>query len=171
MQGEIDRGFRNRVAPGLRMAVAAVLLLAGCSTNRVPLIRLYGTGPETGVERQLRQNARKWLGVPYRYGGDSRRGIDCSALVARLYDATFDVRLPRTVRRQMAAGQPVGKRPLAPGDIVFFKTGFRNIHVGVYLGRGEFVHASSRKGVIVSSIFNQYWRRHYLAARRVVAER
>ncbi len=161
---------RYRIALCWRVA-AAVLLLAGCSTQRVPVIRLYDTGPVAGIEKRLRNNARKWLGVPYRYGGDSRRGIDCSALVARLYDTTFDVGLPRTVRRQMAVGRPVGSRPLAPGDIVFFKIGLGNIHAGVYLGRGEFVHASSRKGVIISSLNNRYWRRHYLAARRVIAVR
>jgi cell wall-associated NlpC family hydrolase len=159
--------FWDRIALWWWMA-AAVLLLASCSTNRLPIINLYDAGPVTGVEKQLRRNAGKWLGVPYRYGGQDRRGIDCSALIAKIYDAAFDVRLPRTTRQQMKVGRPVGHRPLTAGDIVFFSTGISGIHAGVYLGRGEFVHASSRKGVTVSSLNTRYWRRHYLAARRLI---
>ena len=151
------------------VAAVVVLLLAACSANRLPVVHLYEQGSVSGVEKQLRRIAGKWVGVPYRYGGQGRRGIDCSALVAKIYDATFHFQLPRTVRKQMKVGRPVGNQPLAAGDIVFFNTGVFGVHSGIYLGRGEFVHASSRKGVTVSNINNRYWLRHYLAARRVIA--
>lgn len=144
-----------------------LLFVAACSTDWAPIINVYDIGPVSSTEKQLRRNAEKWQGVPYCYGGDSRRGIDCSALVAKIYASTFDVRLPRTVRRQMALGHPVGRRPLEAGDIVFFNAGVYGLHAGIYLGRGEFVHASSRRGVTISNIGTRYWRRHYRTARRL----
>ena len=171
--GEHRQAFPQRQLTLRWMAAAAamvvLLFMESCSTNRPPIIDSYGLRPVSGVEKQLRRNAEKWQGVPYRYGGDSRRGIDCSALVAKIYAATFDVALPRTVQRQMTVGYSVDRQPLAAGDIVFFDAGGYGPHAGIYLGRGEFIHASSRKGVIVSNINTQYWRRHYVTARRLPA--
>ena len=151
------------------LAAVLLLLVSACTTHRMPPVVVDATGPVSWVERQLRHSAAQWVGVPYRYGGQGPRGIDCSALVARIYAAAFQLQLPRTVRRQLQVGRPVGRGPLAPGDIVFFRGGIWDIHAGIYLGRGEFVHASTRRGVTVSNINTRYWRRHYLAARRLIA--
>jgi len=107
---------------------------------------------------------RPYLGAPYRYGGTGEGGFDCSGLVLRVY-AGLGVRLPRTARGQYAALPPA--RGLRPGDLVFFSfSGKRIDHVGIYLGRGRFVHASDR-GVVIEALDLPWYRRAYRGARRV----
>jgi cell wall-associated NlpC family hydrolase len=87
--------------------------------------------------------AKTFLGVPYRWGGATMRGIDCSAFVKKVYEI-FGVALPRTAQEQSCVGRPIGKDELEEGDLVFFQTQrARRTHVGIYIGNGEFVHASS----------------------------
>ena len=117
----------------------------------------------------LRDEAPRWIGIPYRWGGTSRRGIDCSAFVQQYMRATLDVDLPRTTATQRYRGVHVAKSDLVPGDLVFFRRrGTR--HVGVFLGDGEFIHASSSRGVTISKMSNSYWNRHYWMSRRVLPE-
>lgn len=122
------------------------------------------------VETDLRTEAGSWEGVPHRWGGTSRRGIDCSGLTQVLYARTLGLDLPRDTDGQARTGDRVRKRTLQPGDLVFFKTGRKTRHVGVYLSDGEFVHASSSSGVMVSSLSEAYWRRTWWHARRVLPE-
>jgi cell wall-associated NlpC family hydrolase len=98
----------------------------------------------------------------------SRRGIDCSGLVVVVYDALFDLQLPRTTADLIHAGQGVKKKNLTSGDLIFFKPEHKKRHVGIYLGRGEFAHASSSKGVMISRLDNTYWGRYYVTGRRVL---
>jgi len=113
----------------------------------------------------LWQVARQWVGVPYRYGGTSDKGIDCSALAQQILQS-FGISIPRTVAQQLAWGNPVAKDAVQPGDLLFFAFRHKPSHVGVYLGREFFVHASSSAGVIISSLRNVYYYRHWVAARR-----
>ncbi|MEA3291056.1 MAG: NlpC/P60 family protein [Pseudomonadota bacterium] len=108
-----------------------------------------------------------WRGTPYRYGGESRRGMDCSAFVSRAYQDVYGHALPRTTRHQARTGSHVATRKLQPGDLVFFRTGRDSRHVGIYVEKGEFIHASQSKGVTRSSLNNSYWKRHYWRARRI----
>ena len=117
----------------------------------------------------LRLEGQSWLGIPYRWGGTTRRGIDCSAFVQQYMRSVLDVELPRTTATQRYRGVHVAKADLIPGDLVFFRRrGTR--HVGVYLGDGEFIHASSSRGVTVSTMTSGYWSRYYWMSRRVVEE-
>ena len=117
----------------------------------------------------LREEAPRWIGIPYRWGGTTRRGIDCSSFVQQYVRATMDISLPRTTATQRYEGVHVAKADLVPGDLVFFRRrGTR--HVGVYLGDGDFIHASSSRGVTISKMSNSYWRRHYWMSRRVLPE-
>lgn len=100
-------------------------------------------------------------------GGNSRKGIDCSAYMQRVFQDEFAVSLPRSTGEQMKLGSRVAKSQLHTGDLVFFKTSSRQRHVGVYIGEGEFVHASTSMGVTVSSLDNQYWGARYELARRI----
>lgn len=109
---------------------------------------------------------REWQGTPYRLGGNDRAGIDCSAYVARTF-RMLGVDLPRTTDEQSTRGRRVARDELGIGDLVFFKTGVNSRHVGVYLDRGEFMHASRQRGVMISSLHNRYWRAKFWQARRV----
>lgn len=125
-------------------------------------------GPVAEVAARLEAAALDWEGVPYRLGGTSRRGIDCSFYVRTLYSDLFAEDLPRTTREQVLRGTPVRKDALLPGDLVFFRTGRSTRHVGIYLGNGAFTHASSSQGVMTSRLDDAYWVRTYWTARRLL---
>jgi len=152
----------------------AILLVAGCGQKQV--IKDVGRGPhpggasfqDAGIEQQLRTEAARWRGTPHRMGGSDRRGVDCSGLVQQMYQDLFGIQLPRTARQQSARGLRVKRNELKPGDLVFFNPPGKKDHVGIYLGRGDFVHTSSKKGVTVSRIDSSYWKKYYWTARRIL---
>jgi peptidoglycan DL-endopeptidase LytE len=111
---------------------------------------------------------KTFLGAPYRLGGSTIKGIDCSAFVKRIYEI-FNIDLPRTVREQVRFGKKVDKEQLEAGDLVFFKTRRgNNGHVGIYIGNNEFVHASYRnKEVKVDSLNAPYFNQRFFRAVRV----
>lgn len=109
-----------------------------------------------------------FLGVPYRYGGISKQGIDCSGFTALIFSTAASCTLPRSTREQFRKGTTVHGR-LQFGDLVFFNTtGRRPSHVGIYLENGLFAHASIRDGVTLSSLESTYFRKRYIGARRIV---
>lgn len=112
-----------------------------------------------------------WEDTPYRYGGTSRSGIDCSALVQTAYAQLYGVRLPRTTSEQRKIGVRVSVRQLQTGDLLFFRPGRTPNHVGIYLGNGRFAHASSSRGVTLSALDNRYWLPRLVDARRVLQKR
>lgn len=135
--------------------------------NTKPLKR-WKNEEERGV---LVKVARSFSGAPYKYGGDSVRGLDCSAFVRKMYEI-FDVQLPRTAREQFQTGMKVDKGDLTTGDLVFFRTkrfAKEPTHVGIYIGDGNFIHASSvlKRGVKVDSLNEGYFDRTYTGAVRV----
>lgn len=108
---------------------------------------------------------QKWAGTRYRLGGTGAGGIDCSAFVQKTMSGAFNVHLPRSTAEQRYSGRSISKSDLRPGDLVFFR---KNHHVGVYIGDGKFVHASSSRGVTTSSLSESYWARNYTQSRRVL---
>lgn len=124
--------------------------------------------PPTVVREALMAQHQRWAGTPYRLGGTSEIGIDCSALVRNVYRDTFNIDLPRSTRGQVHEGRPIDRQELQAGDLVFFDPPGRYNHVGIYVGEGYFLHASTSKGVIISSLDNSYWRRYYWQARRAL---
>ncbi len=145
----------------LLVALLAAVIVAGCSAT--PPARV-----DSDVTASLMAQHRQWVGTPYRLGGDSRRGIDCSAYVQTLYRDVYRVRLPRSTEDQEDVGRRVSRDRLRPGDLVFFKTGWFKRHVGVYVSGGRFIHASESRGVTESSLASPYWSKHYWKARRVL---
>lgn len=117
------------------------------------------------IEQSVLDASQNWLGTPYRWGGDSRRGIDCSAFVRRIYREAFETELTRTTATQVHQGHYVRKNELKAGDLVFFRRGGTR-HVGIYLRDGDFVHASSSNGVKLSNLSEDYYTRYYWTARR-----
>ena len=120
------------------------------------------------IETLLRSESRDWIGTPHRMGGTGKNGIDCSGLVNNLYADLFQVSLPRTTTAMANRGAVVRRSELRPGDLVFFNISWRKKHVGIYLGRGEFIHTSSKRGVMISHVEEAYWRRHWWTARRIL---
>ncbi len=118
----------------------------------------------------LRQAAEAWVGTPYRYGGNSRQGIDCSGLVYQLYKQVFGLTLPRQANAQRQMGYSVHYPYLKPGDLIFFRfrTEERIEHVGVYLGQNQFVHASTQRGVVIDRLDNPYYQRHIVVIKRLL---
>ncbi len=111
--------------------------------------------------------ALAFLDAPYRLGGSSVRGIDCSGFVKKIY-SLFDINLPRTAAEQSHVGVEVAKGNLLEGDLIFFQTKNRIGHVGIYIGENKFVHAaSSNKGVRIDSLDSTYYKRHYKRAVRL----
>jgi len=110
----------------------------------------------------------QWQGTPYKFGGTSRSGVDCSGFMVRSFDHVYNVNLPRTTELQMQKGVVVDRGQLKTGDLIFFKTGIKKLHVGVYLKDQKFMHASTSKGVIISTLNNPYWTDAYWHGRRVL---
>lgn len=161
--------IRMTDSPGVVQVVLSliVLLCMGCGSSSTTL---DATADASMLEQHLRAAASDWEGTPHRWGGTSRRGVDCSGLVQSVYADLFEVSLPRTTREQARVGKQVRAGRRAPGDLVFFKTGAKTRHVGMYLGRGEFFHASSSAGVTISRLDAPYWQRTYWTTRRIFDE-
>ncbi len=163
---------RKRLSPGMTVFIpkaeeegeeAPVVL------NDRPL-KPWKNEEERGI---LVKVAKSFAGAPYRYGGESVRGLDCSAFVKKMYEI-FEVQLPRSAREQFCYGPRVEKENLLTGDLVFFKTkryAKYPTHVGIYIGEDKFIHASSvlKRGVKVDHLTDSYFRRTYIGAVRVKA--
>jgi cell wall-associated NlpC family hydrolase len=122
------------------------------------------------VQEKLLMDVIKYLNTPYEYGGNSKSGIDCSAFTQKVYSDCLSYQLPRTVSEQYNVGINVnGINNLQFGDLVFFDTSKyrRPGHVGIYLGDDLFAHASSSKGVIVSSLNMEYYLSRFMGGRRI----
>lgn len=139
---------------------------AGQANERLSRFRVASS---TLIRQALLDEHERWAGTPYALGGDSVRGIDCSALMQQVFSDAFAVELPRTTLDQVREGLPVTRAELKAGDLVFFRPPGLYRHVGVYVGDGHFLHASSSEGVILSRLDNVYWDRYYWQARRPLA--
>jgi len=181
------------------LVVAAVLSIAGCTppkrvvyipqTERGLAVDESGIDPADDLSADLSAGAKAivdpnkryvaallrlyvhdWRGTPYRRGGMSHRGVDCSGFTLLTYRDIFGLDLPRTTGEQAGWGEKIKKKELVPGDLVFFKTGMWQKHVGVCLDKNRFAHASLSKGVTVSNLEEDYWRDHFWQARRLAPE-
>ena len=129
---------------------------------------LIGTENRNTLLEDVIAEAYSYLGTPYRYGGTSRSGIDCSGFTMKVFGA-FGISLPHGATSQYRMCRSVTTAERAPGDLVFFATGGSGIgHVGIYLGGGQFIHSSTSSGVIISSLYESYYARTYLYAARLI---
>jgi len=119
------------------------------------------------------RSALSYQGVRYRYGGLSSRGLDCSGLVVRVM-MNQGIMLPHRAATLYTKGEPVVKEDLKQGDLVFFHTRGRSLmvsHVGIYLGEGKFIHASSGKGSVrIDTLLSGYYAQRYVGARRIIPD-
>ena len=111
----------------------------------------------------------KFLDTPYQYGGKTGDGMDCSAFTGIVYKNSMSIDLPRSSREQYKVGDDIDKDELKFGDLVFFNTTRRSKpgHVGIFIGENQFVHASRKLGVTVSSLDEEYYKKRYMGARRI----
>lgn len=123
----------------------------------------------TELRSQIVQTAKKYIGIPYKWGGESvREGFDCSGLTMTAYQLN-GLDLPRTSRQQWNTGTPIGRDQLLRGDLVFFATsgGRRVSHVGIYAGENKFIHAPRRgKTIRMTSLSKTYYSKRFVGARR-----
>ena len=143
-------------------------------------IPLDDHGSEFGIEYQLARRASKtlespvqqalsYVGTPYRMGGTTRDGIDCSGLIEVVY-RQWGREMPRTAAEQFQQGTSIAQHELQPGDLVFFRNTYKHgvSHVGIYVGDGRFIHAAGkRKGVVVGELDKPYYQRRFVGARRI----
>jgi lipoprotein Spr len=120
------------------------------------------------VKSKIMDQYADWKGVRYRLGGETKRGIDCSAFVQRTFREQFGMDLPRSTYEQEDLGKKIQRTKLRAGDLVLFRAGSTGRHVGIYLGNDQFVHASTSNGVMISKLSDNYWNKRYREARRVL---
>ena len=118
------------------------------------------------TENSLIQKAESWIGVPYSYGGESRRGVDCSAFVQLLY-SEFGIDLPRTSSEQYNYTRKIDYSEKDIGDLIFFKNKGQINHVGIYIGDEIMIHSSTSKGVMKQSLSDPYYKNKYAGTGRV----
>ncbi|MEN8246457.1 MAG: NlpC/P60 family protein [Thermodesulfobacteriota bacterium] len=161
-----------RVFPyGATIFLSILILLSSCTLIPVKpgapgIPSSLGNDPGR-IKSQLYTQYDTWQNVGYRHGGMSRNGVDCSGFVHITYRDRFGITLPRSTSQMSKEGIQIMQRDLIAGDLVFFKTGTFTKHVGIYLEKGKFLHASTEKGVTISSLGNTYWQRCYWQARRI----
>ncbi len=139
------------------------------TTAVAPAAPVVPATAETFKDQKMMDNILAWMGTPYEYGGDSRKGIDCSAFTREIFKESAGISLPRSTEEQVKLGKPVEKDNLKFGDLIFFNTTGENpSHVGIYIGDDMFAHASVSFGVTLSSMYSSYYKKRYTEARRVI---
>ncbi len=125
---------------------------------------------EAIANTKLYEAIEEWWGTRYRYGGTTKKGIDCSAFTGTLYSQAYNTNLPRTARDQYAQCDKISRDALQEGDLVFFNTRGGVSHVGLYLGNGYFAHSSTKNGVTISSLDEDYYNRKYIGGGRILQQ-
>lgn len=149
----------------------ALFLLSGCGVVRTSTSGNTDTGDRiqrSQVSQKLQAAYNEWVGTPYLLGGQSKSGIDCSAFTQIVLREYFGRQIPRHTRDQLQEGRGVRRNSEQPGDLIFFRTAGGVLHVGIAMGRGDFLHASVSSGVMISNTGEQYWSARYLGTRRVL---
>ena len=152
---------------GLAISVMLAAILAGCSSSpEIPQQTTIRASNE--VASKAVDYAREMLGKPYKYAGDSPAGFDCSGLVRYSYGRA-GISMPRDTQSQHRMSVLVSTHGLREGDLLFFdQEGKKKSHVGIYLGKGRFIHAPSSGGKVrIDNMNADYWKRHFVEARRV----
>lgn len=137
------------------------------SIQQIKYAMMLDVAVETIKNTRLYKFIETWYGTRYRMGGTTRKGIDCSAFTDSLLSAVYSLVIPRTAREQYKRCEHISKDDLLEGDLVFFNTRGGVSHVGVYLANGRFVHSSSSRGVMISSLSDSYFSRRFIGAGRV----
>lgn len=152
----------------IHVAMVVAFFLVSCGASKKASVRA------SKVDRVI-SSARAFIGTPYKYGGTTRAGMDCSGLLMNSFRAV-EISLPRNSEAQSKVGTEVKMRDLQPGDLVFFATSNKKrkiTHVGLVTevnghGNVKFIHASSSLGVVETNIYADYYQKRFRVARRVI---
>ncbi|HET8761727.1 MAG TPA: C40 family peptidase [Nitrospiria bacterium] len=166
------------------LAIALVgLLLAACSGTPLPreakgrpgldldALRADSARPISETRQRVIATAAQLVGTPYKFGGTTPKGFDCTGYLMYVFRKAANVALPRTSMEQIQAGDPIPPSQLQPADLVYFRIDRKkDLHLGLYLGEGRFIHAPSSGGAVnIQRLDMEYWRTRFLGARRVLS--
>ena len=142
----------------------------GKSTGIAPSAEALHQSNGASIRNNVITEAKKYLGVPYVWGGSTANGFDCSGFVQYVLKQC-NITIPRTTEQQALVGKYISKKELQPGDLVFLQNTYRSgiSHVGIYIGNDQMIHASSSKGVTISHLSTSYYLSHYHSARQLIA--
>ena len=161
-------GFKASVASFAKKMMKPVgIATEFCSSIQFKYAQLLNRNVELVTNTSLIGFIDEWWGTKYRYGGTTKKGIDCSSFTGLLMGSVFGFALPRTAREQYSICSKLSKDDMLEGDLVFFNTRGGVSHVGVYLGEGYFVHSSSSAGVTINSLNESYYSKKFIGGGRV----
>lgn len=145
-----------------------IFFIDGKSTGITPSANALSVGGSSTASKIV-ATAKQYIGVPYVWGGSSPSGFDCSGFTQYVFNK-HGIALPRTTDQQYKVGSYVSRSNLKVGDLVFLQNTYREgiSHVGIYVGDGKMIHASSSKGIVISDLSSSYYTKHYYGARRVL---
>ncbi|MDF2565774.1 MAG: hypothetical protein K0Q53_2178 [Massilibacillus sp.] len=138
------------------------------SRTQSPALQVGGNKNANPTTAAIITTSRKYLGVPYKFGGTTPKGFDCSGYLQYIF-AENGMKIPRTADEQYKIGTSITQPQLQSGDLVFFTTYEKGAsHCGLYIGDGKFIHASSSKGIHIDELNNSYWKPRYIGAKRII---
>lgn len=124
----------------------------------------------TGANTTLNTVVQQVYGTPYKWGGTTTTGFDCSGFTSFVFES-MGIKIPRQSTAQYKQGTAVSKSQLKEGDLVFFNTTGKGVsHVGIYVGEGKFAHASSSKGIRIDALATSYYQQRYVGAKRILSQ-
>ncbi len=162
----------------LLISLILTLTISSCSSKKAVSVKTKGNKTAYIInstekeQKKLISEARSWIGTPYAYGcAEKGRGTDCSGMIMSIFYGVYGIKLPRSSAMQQEFSRPVKYDKMQPGDLVFFttsKNSSRVNHVGLYVGNGRMIHASSSCGVMESSLSEKYWQNNYHSSGAVI---
>lgn len=166
-----------RLSGILGLILPAIFILSSCTGSRKAVAKpkkehsaeLAKYGAALGVElpasinREFIKTVTPWMGTPYKYGGRTKSGVDCSGFVQQVYLDAFGISLPRSSEQMKQQAKSVPASQLKEGDLLFFKTDGKKVsHVGMHLTGKAFIHTSTKKGVMVNTLDEEYYRKTFV---------
>lgn len=164
----VEPAKNNFAVPTIVTASPSTVNIETCSTLQFKYAMMMDIDVEAVSNLELYSFIEEWWGTRYRYGGTTKKGIDCSSFTGKLLTQVYGLDVQRTARDQYGQCEKLAREDLQEGDLVFFNTRGGVSHVGVYLGNDFFVHSSTHSGVTISSLTDNYYNRKFIGGGRLI---